>query len=384
MHEKRWDLLTQATPERPTGTQRMPCLDLLKCMAILFVLCYHFSGYSYDFMESGSALCYVRYFFRTILSTCVPVFFFVHGYLLFPRELVLRNHIRKTLRFVCLAFCWSGIYMALIFLLGDMSLSPEDALQAILDMDPAYGINIFWYLGALVCVYLLYPAFKALFDTDKRGFLFVTAACGIVTIGFGFFDTILQFSNILADRFLPGISWPDISMKRILFQMFNPFLGGYGYIFVYFCMGAIASQVTQRILAVPAVKRNAAACFCVLLSCVGLYFQGLGYSRYVYGMIWDVVWCGYDTVFTLCNVWALFVLSLNYQKEIKMIRVVSKHTLGIYFLHMLIGGGLYALCSEFLSFAWLYQNILFGFLLLTVCLLATMGMKKIPVLRKLI
>ncbi len=55
--------------------KRIPHIDLLESIAILFVIMYHSTIYSYDIIENGRRLNYILYFGRTILSACVPLFF---------------------------------------------------------------------------------------------------------------------------------------------------------------------------------------------------------------------------------------------------------------------------------------------------------------------
>ncbi len=69
--------------DRQTDKKRLFFIDILESIAIFFVLSYHGTNYSFEFLQDrGNVLFYFRYYLRTILSCCVPLFFFANGYLL--------------------------------------------------------------------------------------------------------------------------------------------------------------------------------------------------------------------------------------------------------------------------------------------------------------
>ena len=59
--------------------KRFDFVDLLKATAIFFVLIYHFSLMNVDFIHNGEWTSYINYYLKSLLSTCVPLFFFVNG-----------------------------------------------------------------------------------------------------------------------------------------------------------------------------------------------------------------------------------------------------------------------------------------------------------------
>lgn len=165
--------------------------------------------------------------------------------------------------------------------------------------------------------------------------------------------------------------------------MFNPFRGSFGYSFVYFCVGGILGEYEDKVLSISKTKRNVFAIFGIPISCTCLFAMGILHSKLIKGEVWDIVWNGYDTVFTFLNVIFIYVLCLNYKKDYSFIRNVSVNTLGIYFIH----GLLLRLTKGIFEFEILCNlpfNLVYSFVILCICLLISIVMKKIPVLKKLV
>ncbi len=355
---------------------RLTHIDLMESIAIFFVVTYHATAYSFDFMNNGSVSDYLIYFCRTILSTCVPIFFFANGYLLLNKSFDFRKHIKKILHIVFIIFIWALILMPLYLLVSGQPISLNSIIVPVLNMDTEWSMNLFWYLGALVCIYILFPLLKLAFDKDKRCFAFFTIVCGIFTFGFKFFNEIVILLSPFTHSLENGLELPILTM-------FNPFRGSFGYSFVYFCVGGILGGNEDKILSISKTKRNVISVFGILISCSCLFTIGVLHSKLIKGEVWDIVWNGYDTVFTFLNVIFIYVLCLNYKKDYNFIRDVSLNTLGIYFIHGLLlrlTNGIF----EFEILRNLPLNLVYSFVVLIICLLISKVMKKIPVLKKLV
>ena len=359
------------------GKKRFSHIDLLESIAIFFVVTYHSTLYTFDILQDNSILNNFLYFGRTILSTCVPLFFFANGYLLFNKEFILSKHIKKTIRLILLVFIWGLLLMPIYMIIAREPLRIKTIVLSLLNLDIPWGMNLFWFLGALICMYILFPALKALFDKSEKSFLSFTIACAVLTFGFVFGNQVLSFLSTVSHHNLGSLNYPALTM-------FNPFRGSYGYSFVYFCVGGLIYKYEDRILSVKRAKRNTIAIIGLLVSCGCLFLVGVFYSKYFDGKLWDVVWNGYDTVFTFFNVIFIYLLCLNYQKNNIFIRNISYNTLGIYFTH----GTIIRLTRPWIKtqdlFCNLPVNLLYAFLIVCVCLLICILLRKIPVLNKLI
>lgn len=356
---------------------RLCHIDLIESIAILFVVTYHSTLYSTDFLSNPSISVYLSYFFTTILSTCVPLFFFANGYLLFNRSFTLKKHIYRMIRIILTIFIWSPICVSTLMVIGGIPLNIENIMNHTLYLNTEYGANIFWFLGALFCIYLLFPALKALYDSNKQTFIFLTILFAIFSFGIVMMNQILTFAKIATHYNFKKIDHPAL-------LMLNPFRNSYGYSFVYFCVGGLAFHYEDSIRSISQTKRNLISILGILISCTLLFLVGIFFSRYVDHEIWDVVWNGYDTVFTFCNVIFIYIISLNYTKDYLFIRTLSINTLGIYVTHLLVIWLTYMTVAAFTFMRNPLMNIIFAFLVICICLMLCSIIKKIPLLKKLI
>ena len=357
-------------------SKRFTHIDLLETIAIFFVIVYHSTLYSFNFLVDNSLLSYLRYFFRTILSTCVPLFFFANGYLLLGKPFNLRKHISKTVKLVLLTVTWAIITLFALQEIRQEYFTFREFIAALWSWKQNW-INHFWFMGALVCVYVFFPLIKSVFDSNKKLFIYFVIICAIFTLG----NTLLnQAATVCASVFFHK----SIALSgNNFFSMFNPFRGIYGFPFVYFCAGGLMYSYQDKLLHISAKLRNTLCVIGLLVSCTALFLLGILYSK-INGEIWAVVWNGYDTVFTFLNVIFIHTLCLNWKADSPTIRFISNNTLGVYFMHNLLMWLIrpylleYAFCRTYTA------TLFFAFILLVLCLLLCHLIKKVPLLSKLL
>ena len=356
-------------------TDRWHYIDLIESIAILFVIIYHSTTYSFSWMENSSALFYIRYYLRTILSTCVPLFFFANGYLMLNRSFDLKKHIIKIVKIIVLTLIWSII--TLILLMPPIKNEYLSVRELVVYLQHGKGaINHLWYMGALVCIYIFFPLLKISFDNYRKAFIYFVIICAIMTFGKTF---ICNYGSIVLNKF--GVHEGIINAN--CFNMFNPFRGIRGYSFVYFCIGGLAHDFVNKLQDISQKKISTIAMLTIALSCFGLFMTGIALSN-ISGKMWDVVWSGYDTIFTLVNVCMIFVLSVFYRGNSKIIRLISINTLGIYFIHAIIIN----FTMEFMKTIPFVQSfigcIVYSLLIMFICLILTQILIRIPIVKKLI
>ena len=198
----------------------------------------------------------------------------------------------------------------------------------------------------------------------------------MLTFGFVFINQILNLIEVV-------IHYP-LSIYLPILTMFNPFRGSYGYSFVYFCVGGLIHTYEPKILGISRLKRNMISIVGILISCVFLFSVGIFNTLFIDGKMWDVVWNGYDTIFTFFNVIFIYILSLNYTKNYTLVKSISKNTLGIYFTHGLV----IRLTRPWIKtqdvLCNLPVNIIYALLILFVCLMICQLIHKIPIVKKII
>lgn len=360
---------------RQKTEDRWHYIDLMEFIGMLFVVIYHATIYSYSWLETNSVLYFIRYYIRTILSTGVPLFFFANGYLLFNRKFCLKKHIVKTIKLIFLTGIWGTINLFLIMIIEKEYLSLKEFLEYLWTWH--YGwLNYLWYMGALVCIYVFFPLLKIAFDNEKRIFIYFIIVSAILTFG----NVFINYGvSIVLNQF--GLYKGIVNWNW--FNMFNPFRGIYGYSFVYFCIGGLAHDIVGKLKDIPQKKRNILSITAILIGSLGLFMMGIVLSG-ISGEIWDVVWGGYDTIFVLTIVCAMFVLCLSYNGGKNRIELVSVNTLGIYFTHEII----IHLTRNYVRKIPIAENfvgcIVYAVAIMYVCLLLSQLLGKIPGIRKLI
>lgn len=362
--------------QKSINQSRQVSIDLLECIAILLVLVYHSTLYSYDIIYNPSLRHYVRYLFRTLLSPGVPLFFFANGFLLFNKKLNLKKHILKIIHLIMLCGIWGVVRILLLMPIENEFLSPKEIVNALWTWKFGW-INSLWFLGALVCIYVIFPVLKVVYDNNRRVFYYFITMCTIFTFG----NVLL---NEIGTVFLTLVLNKTTTLQGFnFFNMFNPFWGIYGYAFVYFCAGGCFGNIKDKIQHIESWKRNVITIFVMLICCLGLWGMGICYSR-VSSQMWDVVWSGYDTLFTFGNVICIFVLCLNLKKDNKIIHIISCNTLGIYFIHELIIHLTRKRIEQYDILCNVPFNILYAIIILVISLLIALMMKKIPLIRRLV
>lgn len=249
-------------------------------------------------------------------------------------------------------------------------------INSILVLDTRWGMNVFWYLGALVCIYIFFPAMKALFDTNRKAFKIFTIVIVFFTIGDDFLNELLLIISVVSN-------YNFGSIHREAFYMFNPLRGLRGFSFAYFCIGGLAHGLKERILRIPPVKRNTLAVIGIGISCLLLFASGVFYSNY-YDPEWDVVWDGYGTIYAFCNVVFFYILSLNYRINNIIILTISQNTLGIYFIQYLFINPTQKYIESVDFLCNIPVNMLYAFLVMCTCTVVCVLIKKIPIVKKLI
>ena len=349
-------------------------VDLLKAIAIFFVLVYHFSIINTDFIHKSNFSSYFNYYLKSILSTCVPLFFIVNGGLLFNKnDLDIKKHIIKIFKIVILTLVWSLITLLLFSVIKNEHISAIQLLGGLYFLKQGWT-NHLWFFKALIVLYIFYPIIFTAYKHEKTYFNFFLISVFIFTFFNGFIGDILSTLSILTEKFTEK-KFNSINY----FNEFNPFRSIYGYSIFYFLLGGLLFKYSKKL---NTKSFRLISIFVIPISMFFLfsYFVLLSSNS---KKIWDIVWNSYDSIFTLLNVTAIFIIVLNYKHKGvvgKVVRLIGTNTMGIYLIHIIIG----TIILPFFSLKGVFANLLFAVVLLFISLSITLILKKIPGIRKLV
>lgn len=210
-------------------SKRIPGLDIAKVFAMFQVVYIHFAFYTNNVANTFAS--------RSVLSltvTCVPLFIAVNGAILFSRPFDMRKHVRRTIAAIVLLFLWRAIHLIVLRSLGAPELAPVQFASALIGGEAeGYVLGHFWFLYALVRLYVLFPLLKLAWDKYRRALYPLLAALFILySCVDGIRTGLLMVSGDLYDG-LAGIFNS--------FFAFTP-LFSEGYLVLYFVGGALVFE----------------------------------------------------------------------------------------------------------------------------------------------
>ena len=357
-------------------------IDLMKFIAIYLVIFYHFTTFEHNFIENPQIIVYINYFLRSICSMCVPLFFFVNGFLLIKKDLDINKHIKLMVRLILITIIWSVIEVFLISKISAKSLSVYDFFLEIWIRKTGM-VGHLWFIGALICVYIFFPLIKNAYDNNKKVFNYFIAISTIIVFGNSILSMIASFGYYFS------IGWIDNDIVDNVLNMYNPFGVINSYAFGYFCVGCFVGGYRDKFEKFfSKYTKKTILVFIIFTSMCLLSLYGV-FKSFALGEEWDNIWYGYDTIFTLINVISVYFLCLNYKglhnKLYNYIKCVSVNTLGIFFVHGIIVSCFKTLnlteCQLTSNFI---ANVLLAFIILNISLIIILILKKIPIVKKIV
>ncbi|MEX0884660.1 MAG: acyltransferase family protein [Cyclobacteriaceae bacterium] len=361
---------------KSTSPENFYFLDLLKSIAIYFVIIYHFSYMEIDFIQHENFFVYLNYFLTTIFSTCVPIFFFINGALLFNKSsLVLKRHFFKILQIGALIFAWGIITQLALLPIRNETMSISEMIKNIWKLKEGW-VNHLWFLKAVVVIYIFFPILYTSYK-EKRGHLwFFFAFVLLLTFGNTFYSNLRSVLAFFLDKNTHLI-------PKNHFGNFNPFYGFYGYSIGYFILGGIIFA-NRHFLNHRKIRIFSSITLVVSMACLFLYGIIASLSQ---NKIWDVVWYGYDSIFTAVNVICIFILSLSYEHQGgqigKAIALTGRNSLGIYLTHFIVGNFLDPYYLMFNSSPSFLSNMVYAFAILFLSLGVVVSLKQLPIVKYL-
>ena len=103
--------------------------------------------------------------------------------------------------------------------------------------------------------------------------------------------------------------------------------------------------------------------------------------------IYDNVWNGYDTIMTLLVSISIFILSYVAKNKLDkvsgIIQLIGENTLGIYFIHRIVGSVLKPYYITLTFSTSILSNLIFGLIVMAISFMITLVLKRIPIIKSL-
>ena len=354
-------------------------LDILKIIATIFVCCYHFAivenlNYTGDFNFN-------RLIFG-IISSCIPIFMMVNGALLLNKNYIsFKKHYIKVLNMIALFIFYRFLTIVLISLYNNNNpfLNIRQLINAVFLFHNYEGIdfNHFWFIPILIEIYLLFPFFKKIFETEEKVI--------ILTLIILFVSVLLKndFNNIKVLFDLDN----KIDLSKL--DIFIPFTGLMGVMSFYFLIGGLIYKYKGNIkvnIFIPLLS--------FLVGIILLYIEWniLCSKKQIQ---WDSVFNGYTTIATCLMSLSIFIIVLKIPNEIfyrfniikKVIYTLGNNTLNVYYLHWIFGYTLFFPIFKNIKNAQggsIFINLLKAVLFVVFFSFGAEVLKKIPIIKKLL
>ena len=179
-------------------------------------------------------------------------------------------------------------------------------------------------MGAFISVLFFLPVIKMAYDSRKSCFVFFCICIFICTFG-------IKSICYMGSLALSILKRDHILIDKNILGMFNPFRQNYLWCLVYFYIGGLLKSYLPRLTKIPRIKRITVSIMIYFISCILFSIMGCNFSI-AQGHNWDFAWEGYQTLFVIINVIVLFVMFCDIKSVPSVVSVVSKNTLGIYFM----------------------------------------------------
>ena len=334
-------------------------LDLLKCIAIILVVFYH----------ASISNIVIHDFLFPLYSIGVPLFFMINGALLFNKDFSTSNHFKKILRIVVLTMIWTFIILSLINLFGLKHFTLVEMFKIGCFGDTRYVVNQYWFLKALVILYLFFPLFKRTFDVDKLNITIFLSLCIFLTIGITGIYLLHQSFNVFLNITLMSEIKNYIPWYNFLWNY------NYSFSFTYFLIGGIIFYYKNK------MKRNIILYMFYFLLAWGIAVL-FSYCFRLHLIKWDACFDGYSTpmtfVMTIC-LFIMLVIKPIIKRPSLLVDLISKNTLGIYLIH----GVIIYFTKQFIVGTNIIIYFVYALSILLISLLAIVICKQIPYIRSL-
>lgn len=341
--------MAQAGQVRSGTRERRLSLDVLKAVACVSVVSYHAR---YLTLAPGGAAP-LMYYVRAFIASCVPLFFFVHGFLRARRSLTVPQCLARMGKLAVLVIVWALAASLVRTLQGEPPVTGLvlDALAL-----PQNRSNYLWFLISLSALYTVLPFVQELREKNYPLFLWAVAGAGVLCFGV---DVVRKVCVVFG-----GEPWASVLLGFV--GRFPLWGENHSYALAYGLMGMLVADgertsvrelVEERLRGARGLERlplvmaqgvwwltggarAAVAGALVVVTPVVMAAFGL-FVTIGTGSEYDVSWYGYGCWSTLLLVLALYRVVTLAQSRVprplgRVAELVGRNTMSVYLMHMLV------------------------------------------------
>lgn len=332
-------------------------IDFIKSLAMLFVVGLH-SFFAYDLDANDNLPLHV--FRQMVFGLAIPLFFMVSGYLLLGRTNAnfkyslkkITNILRLTFT-ITIGYCMLKSIATLSF---DINMWIETMFLSFIQQGNFW---VFWFLGAMILVYLVYPYTSEIYKRDiqigKPHFYILVSITTLICLFF-------YILNITNHRYI------DCTERDIpqMFRLWNWL--------IYFCLGGLAKTVLRNKNTNKKIWIGASVSIALFIVLKTLSAQH---------PILNSVEYNYSSPFMMCYTFFVFlyVMSINIAKISKIVNVTVPLFLPCYIFHPFVIAHTEMIAMK-LSYLGCISSFIYWIFVSVVTLLLSYALMKIPYMNK--
>jgi surface polysaccharide O-acyltransferase-like enzyme len=282
--------------------KRLIGLDLIKVVACFLVVALH-TCYTKDTNVTISSVLY----YSGVIA--IPLFFITNGYLLFGKTRKNEWYSYKKIgRILLLTFLLNGIICILYAIIKHSFRNPFSETISNLFFQKGF-LSHFWFMGTLILIYLMFPAFDYLYQY-KQKYFFLLSACFICI------QCLVDFLNIYSSIKCSNLLQSHISQTFRIESHFS-----------YFILGGVLKLLKTKVIKYASLRN-------VLF----LYGLAIIYQFFMIKSVYPTFFCEYfyDNLIIICLSGMVFL----YLSEIQIINgkegiiyIISNLIMLIYIVH---------------------------------------------------
>ncbi len=337
--------------------KRVLYFDLLKVIAIIFVILIHVISEYWDNLDVNSNTFIVLSILDSISRFCVPVYFMVSGALFLNEEkkVTIKDVLKKYVPRILLLFVfWNIVYSFINIFVNKDVVTFKMICGVFLDTILGKGIFHLYFLPIIIGFYLCLPILKQITKEENKNILKY-----LIIVLFIFFG----FNRIANYLFNVSLSYTIVFSKYLIYFILGYYLNTFN----------ISKKNTNTIY---------------ILGIIGLIITMVGtiISSKANG-ITDVFF-KYDTFNVILYSASVFLFAKNYFTRFneKLLMVLSQTNLGVYLIHGLVLGLLeYTKLFNIIDSTSITLSVIINsviiYILSTACVYVLM---KIPYIKKIV